>query len=429
MKNKWLPLLLAVAIVALPTMGSIAQESHEPVTLVFSGWMGAEEASRPILEAMIDAFEAEYPWITVETVDYPWAELQTQLMLAVTGGTAPDVAQIDINFPALFEMGALAPLEPYFDQAMIDDLVPSAREAAVYNGQLLAWPWRIGTIQLVYNPALLEAAGLPDRAPATLDELRDWAVAIDQLGDDIYGLGMTVNRSPWTAYFYVPILWSFGGDIFNEEGNVIINNAAGVAALEYFADLVEQGAIPVGSDVFDFRALYAQGKLGFYLDAPLRGTLRAMSGQGEDFDSQIAPAPMPTGMSGEPESSVWGHWLAILRSSQHPEEAALFIQFLTTNPDIVHMYGVEGAIPGIQTMLDGDEMFQEPYVEAYLEGLKTARSVPAAMKNSGNFLQGLDALSIAISDVVLNNADPQAALDQVALTLTVIYPGVTIASE
>jgi multiple sugar transport system substrate-binding protein len=202
-----------------------------------------------------------------------------------------------------------------------------------------------------------------------------------------------------------------------------------VAALEYFASLVEEGAIPVGSDVFDFRALFAQSKLGFYLDAPLRGTLRQMSGQeGTDFDNQIGPATMPVGISGEPESSVWGHWLAVLNTSEHKEEAALFIEYLTTDPEIVKMYGEEGAIPGIQSLLE-DEMFQDPYVQTYLTGLETARSIPAAMKNSGNFLQGLDALSIALADVVLNGADPQEALDSVALTLTVVYPGTTIVEE
>ena len=427
MSKKYLLSLLIVATMLLISVApGLAQSDHEPVTIVFGGWIGAEEASQPILEAMIEGFQAEYPWITVETVDYPWSEQQTQLILAIAGGNPPDVAQLDINFPALLEMGVLEPLESYFDQALIDDLIPAAAEAGTYNDQLLMWPWRVGTIQLVYNPTLLEAAGLPNRAPETLDELRDWAIAINDLGDDIYGLGMTVNRSPWTAYFFLPLLWSFGGDFFDENGHIIVNNEAGVASLEYFANLVEQGAIPVGSDVFDFRALYAQSRLGFYLDAPLRGTLRQMSGQGTDFDNQIATTPMPVGPSGVPGSSVWGHWLGILRASQHKEEAALFIQYLTTNQDIVRMYGEEGAIPALNSLLS-DPMFQDPYIQAYLDGLETARSIPGSLRNAGNFLQALDALSIAMSDVVLNGADPQEALDQVALTLTILFPGATIA--
>ncbi len=417
--------LLLIVFVLISVSAVSAQD--QKVTLTFAGWIGMEDATKALLQTMIDGYEAEHPNVTIDYVGYPWADQYNQLVLAVAGGTAPDVAQIDINFPGLFELGAFEPLSSYFSQAEIDALIPSARAGGTYKDQLVAWPWRTGTIQLIYNPKLLAQAGLPARAPATLDELRDWAVKVDALGPDIYGLGMTVNRSPWTAYFYLPIQWSFGGDVFNADGNVIVNNEAGVKALTYFGDLVKQGAIPVGSDVFDFRALFAQSKLGFYLDAPLRGTLEQMSGQGAAFDDQIGVTTMPVGPSGKPESSVWGHWLAVFRTSQHKAEAVDFIKYLTTNADIVHEYGLQGAIPASTTEL-ADPMFQDSFTQSFLDGLKTARSVPGALKNSGNFLQALDALSIAISDVTLNGADPKAALDQAAQTITVVYPGTTIAT-
>jgi multiple sugar transport system substrate-binding protein len=420
-------MILILAIVSLISVNFVAAQD-EQITLTFSGWIGMEEATQSLLEEMIAGFEAEHPNVNIEYIGYPWADQYNQLVLAVAGGNAPDIAQIDINFPGLFELGAFEPLTPYFSEDEINDLIPAARDGGTFRGELVAWPWRTGTIQLIYNPVLLEQAGLPARAPETLEELRDWAIAVDQLGDDIYGLGMTVNRSPWTAYFYLPFMWAFNADVFNSDGNVIVNSPESVEAMNYFADLVEQGAIPVGSDVFDFRALFAQGKLGFYLDAPLRGTLRQMSGQGEGFDNQIGATPMPVGPSGSPESSVWGHWLAVFRTSQHKEEAIEFIKYITTNEAIVREYGEQGAIPASLTQLE-QPMFQDSFIQAYLTGLETARSVPGALKNSGNFLQALDALSIAMSDVVLNGADPQTALDQAAQIITVIYPGTTIAGE
>ena len=130
-----------------------------------------EEATQSLLEEMIAGFEAEHPNVNIEYIGYPWADQYNQLVLAVAGGNAPDIAQIDINFPGLFELGAFEPLTPYFSEDEINDLIPAARDGGTFRGELVAWPWRTGTIQLIYNPVLLEQAGLPARAPEALDEL------------------------------------------------------------------------------------------------------------------------------------------------------------------------------------------------------------------------------------------------------------------
>lgn len=404
---------------------------EEPVTLTFAGWIAMEESGKGPWQKMVDGFQAKYPNIKVEYVGYPWAEQLNQLVLMVASGNAPDVAQIDINSNALFEMGAVEPLDDKFPAERIADLYDAAKEAGMYKGQLLAWPWVIGNIGLLYNPLLLEKAGLdPNKPPATLDELAQAAKKVDALGPDTYGLGMAVTRSPWTAYFFLPFLWSYEADILDKDGNIVVNSPEAVKAVEYYNSLVKSGAIPTGSDIFDFRALFAKDKLGFYWDAPVtRGILEQMSGMGTDFRSHYKCMTVPVGPTGKPESTLWGHWLVVFKTSKHKDAAYKFIDYITSDPEIIKMYhDTMGMMPPSKELLAGPD-YQEEFTQCFLKGTSTARSVPSTVGNSSQFLKALDALAIGLEEVVLNNRPAKEALDDVAQKMTILFPGAKIINK
>ena len=124
---------------------------------------------------------------------------------------------------------------------------------------------------------------------------------VDQLGDDIYGLGMTVNRSPWTAYFFA-FCKAFNADVFNSDGNVIHQQPESVEAMNYFADCpVEQGCH--GSTRVRLRALLRETRL-------IRRTAAwhtRSGGQGGAFDNQLA-TPMPLVRLVAHQVNSLGHW-------------------------------------------------------------------------------------------------------------------------
>ena len=78
--------------------------NHEPVTITYSGWnLGAADAETPNLERMmIDEFEKQYPWITVNVMERPnnpgttdpqnWSEF---LAARASVGKLPDVFMVD----------------------------------------------------------------------------------------------------------------------------------------------------------------------------------------------------------------------------------------------------------------------------------------------------------------------------------------------
>jgi multiple sugar transport system substrate-binding protein len=410
-------------VVVTPTAAPVKEE---PIILTFAGWIAMEESGKVPWQKMVDGFQAKYPNIKIEYVGYPWANQLDQLVMMVASGNAPDVAQIDINSNALFEMGALEPLDDKFPAARVADLYDAAKEGGMYKGQLLAWPWVIGNIGLVYNVDLLKKAGY-DKPPATLDELAKAAQKVDGLGPDIYGLGMSVTRSGWTSYFFLPFLWSYNADILDKDGNIIVNSPEAVKAVDYYKGLVKSGAIPTGSDIYDFRALFAKDKLGFYWDAPAsRGILEQTSGIGTDFRSHYACMPVPVGPSGKAESTLWGHWLTVFKTSKNKDAAYKFIDYLTSDPDIIKMYhDTMGMIPPSKTLLAGPD-YQDAFTKCFIDGTATSRSVPSTVQNSPQFMKALDAFSIGLEEVVLKDRPTKAALDDVAQKLTILFPSAKI---
>lgn len=415
-----------VVVVVTPTP---APTTEEQVTLTVAGWIAMEESGKGPWQKMVEGFQKKYPNIRVEYVGYPWAEQLDQLIMMVTAGNPPDVAQIDINSNALFAMGAVESLDDKFPAERIADLHEGAKAGGMYQGKLVAWPWVIGNIGLVYNPILLQQAGLdPNKPPQTLEEFATAAQKVDALGPDIYGLGMSVTRSPWTAYFWLPFLWSFGGDILDKDGNIVINSPEAVKACQYYKGLVDSGAIPTGSDIYDFRALFAKDKLGFYWDAPCtRGILEQMSGLGKDFRSHYRCMPVPVGPSGKPESTLWGHWLVVFKTSPHKDAAYKFIDYVTSDPEIVKMYyDTMGMLPPSKKLLSSSPFSEDEFAQCFIAGTTTARSVPSTVRDSPEFLKALDAVAIALEEIVLKNRDIKSALDDAAQSLTILFPGAQI---
>ena len=381
-----------------------------------------EESGKEPWRKMVEGFEKKYPDIKVKYVGYPWASQLDQLVLMVTGGNPPDVAQIDISSIALYSMGALEPLNDKFPADVVADLNDAARAGGTQGDKLLAWPWVIGAIGMIYNPTLFEKAGLdPNKPPQTLEQLAEYAVKIRQQGTDVVGLGIPAKRP---AASWMPLLWSYGGDVLNSDGDIVVNSPEAVQSVKYFKSLIDKGAIPTGTDVYDFRALFSKDKAGFYLDAPAsRGILENMSGQGQAFRSHYRAMPIPKGTASNPQATLWGHWLTVFKASPNKEAAYKFIQYVTSDPEIVNMYYASmGMLPPSKKAITQAPFAQDEFAQTFLKTTSTARSFPAAVQNHPQFAQIRDLMSIALEEVFTSNKDPKVALDGVAKNLGVYFP-------
>src|SRR5690606_32492575 len=79
------------------------------VTITYGIWDAAQEEG---IRQQIEAFNEEFPDITVELQLTPWADYWTKLQTAVAGGEAFDVFWLNsANCPVYASAGALVPLQ------------------------------------------------------------------------------------------------------------------------------------------------------------------------------------------------------------------------------------------------------------------------------------------------------------------------------
>ena len=108
-----------------------ATESAAPVTLRYFTFSAAPDHVKD-LDAIVKAFEAENPNITITVETAPYDQYFTKLQTALAGGTAPDTFEVNYeNFVTYQESGSLLDLS---DASSKD----AGYDAAVYAPESLA---------------------------------------------------------------------------------------------------------------------------------------------------------------------------------------------------------------------------------------------------------------------------------------------------
>jgi multiple sugar transport system substrate-binding protein len=109
-----------------------------------------------------------------------------------------------------------------------------------FDGKVYAFPSEGDTAWLFYRKDLLDEAGI--EVPQTWDEFYEAAKTLNN-PPDLYGavIGAKPDEAMWDFMHY---LYSHGGNILDENNNVVINNEQGVAALTFYSNLLKEGLTP-----------------------------------------------------------------------------------------------------------------------------------------------------------------------------------------
>jgi len=343
-------------------------EITEPVTISF--WHTMSEPEMEQLDKVVAVFEAENPDIKVETLNVPYDEFRRKLITSMAGGTAPDLIRSDIIWVSEFaHMGALAKLDevmPDFDTYK-EAVFPGPLSTTYFKGHYYGLPLNTNTRILVYNIQMFKDAGI-EAPPATMDEFLVACEKIHALGDDKYCFA----DGGTYAWAVNPWIWSFGGDVTDEEATVAsgyLDGKSTKTAYEYIKNLVDMGYIHPGilGGGVDAWGGFGNNEIAMILEGPwftpfFGGTL------GTDYNY----APMPAGVGGS-ISVVGGEDIVMFQQSQHKEEAAEFIRFMLSEETQITM-AEGGLIPVVKSSLDNDYIKNHDYFGYFLEQLLTAKA-------------------------------------------------------
>lgn len=197
------------------------------------------------------------------------------------------------------------------------------------DGKILGIPFAGEATVNFYLPQVFEEKGIAG-PPTTFDELEEIAAKIHNPPDfagfgtrSRRGEGMNVSCN-WAAW-----LWGYGGSFFDENGRPALNSPEAILATQKYAEMIQKYGPPGSGDLthYELYTLFAQGKLGMYIDATLFN-----SNFEDPTKSTIVgkwdAAAIPAGPK-DRTTSAYSHAMMISNDSKHKEAAWLFIQWYT----------------------------------------------------------------------------------------------------
>jgi multiple sugar transport system substrate-binding protein len=316
----------AIALIA----GAAAQQagaSGEEVTLSYFTFSAAPDHLED-LDAIVAAFEAENPNVHIEVQTAAFADYFTSLQTQIAGGSAPDTFELNYeNFVTYARSGALLDLSPYLDGS-IDPAryYPLALEGFSDGGTQYGLPATFSDVVLIYNRTLFDEAGLDyPTADWTWDDYMTAAEALTDADAGVYG-----GFQPVSFFEFYKSLAQAGGEFFDADGQAVFNSPEGVAAAEWLASkpgtvmptLAEIGGTP------DFdTALFTSGKLAMWHNGIWQ--FAGLNESGVDYDIVVEPGDV------QQANAVFMNGAVVSAGTDHPDEAAQWIAFLTGSPTTV----------------------------------------------------------------------------------------------
>jgi sn-glycerol 3-phosphate transport system substrate-binding protein len=210
-----------------------------------------------VFDDLVDDFRAAHPNIEVNALQVEGYASALRLLRDTDPADFPDLFMSTVDTARLLaESGAFVPPSACWgaEPAVLEDLLPVIRATLTVDDVLWAYPFNISTPVLIFDPTLLDDAGVADLAPpATPVELGELVAAIAAAGEAPAGLALYDRSGSWLVE-----QWAVN------HGHVLIEPANGVAghpiegirfatdeaveALEWARDLYDRGLVSWVSD-------------------------------------------------------------------------------------------------------------------------------------------------------------------------------------
>lgn len=374
----------AVATVALGLAGCATEEpgsdaTATPKPLSISTWMYEEPGIGDFWKNSVESLDS--PAVSnVDVRNLPVAEYTKQLLIEASQGTTGDV--VFLGYQSLAEinaMGALMPLDDILGD-LTDRIDPRALADVTIDGKIVALPIASYNYSLIYNQDLFTEAGIsgPPTSPEEfLEAARDLT---KREGGQVVQYGYSMDNTADNMTYQNLLSWTtaFGGQLWDEDG-ATLDSPEAVKALEFMKTMYDEELIPQGKGQADVRALYANGSSAMEIDGawqiPFIGSISP------DVLAATKTAKVPWD---GPALGATNITVAVSANAANPEGAADYIRSLMGEQLISTFLDHADVIPQIEGAVSDDILEKKPYLEAYVEGLKTAQSSIPPMYSDQN---------------------------------------------
>ncbi len=336
-------LAILTATVMLMTMGFGLTASAEDISGTVTMWsfpLSADDAA--LFAPIVEAFNAEYPNVTIDIQYLPWNGRYEKMLTAIAGGEAPNVVYLnDFQVPLFAATDNLVPISEVYTQEELDAMYTEGSLGALsYDGTLYALPILQNSLGYLYNVDLFVEAGLdPENPPQTWDEMKDAIAKLtktDENGEITQaGARFDLNRpSPVTSIMNQ--VWQAGGNILDENNNVVINSEETANALNFIKSLFDDGYIQK-SNITGGGFEFASGKVGIELEVePSKVT--QVANANPDLNFKVGPI-----LTGEKKIGyVTVGSYAMFSKAENREATIAWIKFLTNKENTQSILAASG---------------------------------------------------------------------------------------
>ena len=402
------------------TSGAAGGEEKPEIVWISTGAGDWDDKVAPIIDKYNETGSAKVVW-----EGYQHEDLFNVIEVKIaSGSTDYDIIGVDVPMVASYaSREMILPLDEYFTEEDKAKWTDADVQAGSYDGKFYCPPMNTSAQLLWYNTALLEEAGVTVRENdasnrLTWDEVTEMArQTLDVVNPDgtagIFGLEFEqVSR----VYQMNAIPNSMGGKNIGDDGFTVegvINDDAWIEACTWYQDQVKAGICSQGIIADEVGDYFQAGKIVFLIG----GTWTASNCENAGMTTYgYTYAPTFVGHEDEVATPTGSWTFGVNAASEHPDEAADFIRYITLDEGSDMWLEANGDMPSRVDKLD--EIINDPDAPGHLkiaaEEAKTT-AYPRALTPGFNEYQTI--LGNAWEDI-RNGSDVKTSLDNAAAQLT-----------
>jgi multiple sugar transport system substrate-binding protein len=323
-------------------------------------------------------------------------------------------------------------LGPYLDDPKLTnkewfdlpDIIPAWTNANRVDGKLYGMPYDGEVTINVYRKDLYTAKGI--RVPDTLDEYMAAAAKLTDKRNNLYGVALRGFKGPGqNVYLYSSLFREYGGEWFDKSGNPTANSKAGVDALTYYVQLLDNYA-PPGIANWNYDQVidaFMNGTVAQYIDASSM-TVAVADPAKSKVAGKVGFSRWPKGPTGKRVTSLWNSGFSMNRAIPQKTKVAtwLWMQWLASKAYQLHSSleykGTRGKRVGVNRLsLWNDERFRKyadvapGFVDTVLVSMREDTDVDWRPRVPQWPKIGT-ILATAVQKALVKQASPKEALDE-----------------
>lgn len=388
---------LAIATLVLSGLGNAAAQKTTIRFVVINYDAGVKQ----YWDNLVKKFEAANPSITVNVEMPPVNEVHSRLVSDVGAGNAPDLAQVATGWMTDFAAaGKIKPWTQVYSSAELGRFTQSLLKTGEFDGKLYGLPYLATSRAMFINNDIFKSAGV--QPPKTWADFKSIAPALNDPPNH-YALALQGTGNEAFAAWYLYFLWSFGGEIYNSQGQLAIDSPAGVQALTYMSNLVNDLKVTepdvVSTDVPQQMQLFETGKAATTITGPW--LIGLMQKEAPNINYSVIPIPKGT------DQVTLGVTDSMVMFDTAKEAASKkFVNFFLQDANYLEYIKGRGMLSTIDSVSKDPYFTQNPKLNVFTNLLQTAKFVPL----TSDWPRVMDEGTKALQAVYLGRKTPEKAL-------------------